>query len=230
MLVLMGLLTVLLSAPGCQRKEIYREFTFKKDEEGWKVDFADLPVDYDKDIYDLNFGIRDLPKELKLNKSGLMMSGHNRDDDLFMFIKRQFTQKDGVRAGESYLVTITMEFATNAPKGAVGIVGSPGESVYVKVGATTLEPAPIASDGYYQMNIDKGNQAGEGRDGFLIGDVAKEDGSSDSSYAIKSLDNIRQQLKVTADENGSFWVFIGTDSGFEGRTTIYFNFRCCWRG
>jgi hypothetical protein len=73
------------------------------------------------------------------------------------------------------------------------------------------------------MNIDKGNQAGEGRDGFLIGDVAKEDESSDSSYAVKSLDNIRQQLKVTADENGSFWVFIGTDSGFEGRTTIYFN-------
>lgn len=28
---------------------------------------------------------------------------------------------------------------------------------------------------------------------------------------------------VTADENGRLWVFIGTDSGFEGKTMLYFN-------
>ncbi len=45
-----------------------------------------------------------------------------------------------------------------------GIGGSPGESVYVKAGATTEEPLIIEdSDGWLRMNIDKGNQAGEGQ-------------------------------------------------------------------
>jgi hypothetical protein len=213
----------LLAAAGCRKEAPYHEFTFKKDEEGWKVDFADLPVDYGRDIYELNFGVRELPYELGLNKNGLMISGHNRSDDLFMFIRRQFTPQDGIKAGKSYLVTITMQIATNAPKGAVGIGGSPGESVYIKVGATAAEPVPVVTDGFYQMNIDKGSQAGDGRDGFVVGDAAKEDGSLDSKFALKSIDNINKQVNVTADNNGSFWVFIGADSGFEGRTTIYFN-------
>lgn len=224
-LILAFLLTALLTAPGCQEQDLYWEFTFEKDQEGWTGDFADLPVDYDEEIYELEFGLRDLPKEIGVNRKALMISGHNRSDDLFMFIKRQFTANDGIEAGETYLVTITMEIATDAPRGAVGIGGPPGESVFVKVGASALEPAPVVADGdsYYRMNVDKGNQAGEGRDAVLIGDAAKEDGSEDFSYALKSLDNINHQLQVTADQNGSLWIFIGTDSGFEGKTTIYYN-------
>ena len=60
---------------------------------------------------------------------------------------------------------MSIDLATNVPAGLVGIGGSPGESVFVKAGASTVEPL-AEEDGsrYLRMNIDKGNQANGGED------------------------------------------------------------------
>ena len=62
-------------------------FTFDNDAEGWMVGFADLPVDYDQSIYELDHAHRPLPDGLE--GSGIYIQGHNRSDDLFMFMKKQ---------------------------------------------------------------------------------------------------------------------------------------------
>ena len=99
-------------------------FTFDSDAEGWTVGFADLPVGYDQSIYELDHAHRTLPDGLE--GSGIYVQGHNRSDDLFMFLKRQV---EGLKPGAEYRVYASVDLATNVPAGSVGIGGSPGESV-----------------------------------------------------------------------------------------------------
>jgi hypothetical protein len=70
-------------------------------------------------------------------------------------------------------VDFHIDIASNTPEGLKGIGGSPGESVYVKAGATKHEPQVIEDDrGWLRMNIDKGNQASEGEDMTNLGTLA----------------------------------------------------------
>ena len=39
---------------------------------------------------------------------------------------------------------------------------------------------------------------------------------------IKRLDNTENALQTISDADGRLWVIIGTDSGFEGLTTLYY--------
>ena len=193
-------------------------FTFDSDAEGWMVGFADLPVDYDQSIYELDHAHRPLPDGLE--GSGVYVQGHNRSDDLFMFLKRQV---EGLRPGAEYRVHASVDLATNVPAGLFGIGGSPGESVYVKAGASAVEPETVVDDNQYlRMNIDKGNQSRDGESMVVIGNVAHPD-VVDREYRIKTLDNANMPLTVNADEEGSIWLIVGTDSGFEGLSALYYS-------
>jgi hypothetical protein len=99
----------------------------------------------------------------------------NHSDDLFMFLKRRLGTDDGVVPGQEYRVMFTTVFASNAPSGALGIGGSPGESVYLKAGASMVEPEVYldSETGYYLMNVDKGSgNSGNGTAASVIGDIA----------------------------------------------------------
>ena len=194
------------------------EFTFEftSDSEGRVVGFADLPVNYDQSIYELGHDHRPLPDGLE---GGIYVQGHNRSDDLFMFLKRRV---DGLRSDTTYAVSVSANLATNVPAGLVGIGGSPGESVYVKAGASTSEPLAVEDEtGHLRMNIDKGNQATDGEAMVVLGDVAHDE-VSNSEYRIKTLDNADLTLRVTTDSEGRAWLIVGTDSGFEGLTQLYY--------
>jgi heat shock protein HslJ len=196
-------------------------YTFDDDQEGWIAGFADLPADYNPEIYELDSEWRELPDDL--DGYGVYMQGHNRSDDLFMFLKRRV---DGLKAGATYQATFRLVLASNVPPGLSGIGGSPGESVYVKVGATTTEPlVEEAADGWLRMNIDKGNQAQEGEDMINIGDLANPNVSPETSGAYERMEqnSSGREFEVTADENGVVWFIVGTDSGFEGLTTLYYD-------
>ena len=192
-------------------------FTFDHDADGWEVDFADLPADYDQEIYELAGGYRPLPEGL--DGGGIYVQGHNRSDDLFMYLKRQV---GGLRPNTAYAVSVSLDLATNIPPGLVGIGGAPGESVFVKAGAAPVEPAANVDDsGHRRMNIDKGNQARGGADMVVLGNIAHPDASRDA-YAIKTLTNVDAPLTAMTDGEGRLWLIVGTDSGFEGLTTLYY--------
>ena len=192
-------------------------FKFESDAEGWTVGFADLPVDYDQSIYELHHGHRPLPDGLE--GSGIYVQGHNRSDDLFMFLKRRV---GGLRPDTAYGVSVSVDLATNVPAGLLGIGGSPGESVFVKAGASTDEPT-TEEDGnrYLRMNIDKGNQANGGESMVVLGNVAHPE-VENREYRIKTLDNTDLPLSVDTDGEGRVWLVVGTDSGFEGLTRLYY--------
>ena len=190
------------------------EFTFQSDVEGWTAGFADLPADFDPSIYELDSGHRPLPPDLEGH--GLYIQGHNRSDDLFMFFKRRI---DGLREDANYEVFVSLDLATNVPSGSFGIGGSPGESVFVKVGASAVEP--LAAGENLRMNIDKGNQATGGEAMVVVGNVTHPEVAGEE-YRLKSLDNAGNPVRVTTDGKGGLWLIVGTDSGFEGLSRFYY--------
>ncbi len=217
------LLVALVSCTGSYEQEFQFDYTFEEDQQGWVTDFADLPADYDHAIYELASGWSELPSGLDGN--AIYLSGHNRSDDLFMFLKKQVV---GLKPNTTYQVFFSIDLASNTPEGMMGIGGSPGESVYVKAGATTDEPQVITDDqDWLRMNIDKGNQASEGEDMINLGTLANPNIDLDTftgeEYAIMTLDNQDRTFTVTTDNDGSVWVIAGTDSGFEGPTSVYYD-------
>ena len=108
-----------------------------------------------------------------LEGSGIYVQGHNRSDDLFMFLKKRV---DGLRPDTAYEISVSIDLATNVSAGLIGIGGSPGESVFVKAGASTAEPVPLEDGkGYLRMNIDKGNQSRGGEAMAVLGNIALAD-------------------------------------------------------
>jgi hypothetical protein len=158
--------TMTVHAQGATETEF--SFSFENDAGGWTAGFADLPVGFDQSIYELDSGYRQLPE--CLDGGGVYVQGHNRRDDLFMFLKKRV---EGLRADTTYVVTISLDLATNVPAGSFGIGGSPGESVYVKAEASTAEPLIVEDNAaWLRMNIHKGNQATEGESMIVLGNVA----------------------------------------------------------
>ncbi|AUI70589.2 hypothetical protein [Beggiatoa leptomitoformis] len=189
---------------------------FKDDIDGWVGGFADLPVDADNDTYELTFGYETLPAELDMTGSAPMLQGHNRSDDLFMFMKRAIT---GLKPNTNYQAIFTIDVASNAPIGAIGIGGATGEAVYLKAGVSVTDPILINNEGNWQISLDKGNQSVGGTDMMVLGDIAVE--TENEQYKLKTLTN-PEPFKFTTDSTGMIWLVIGTDSGFEGLTRLYY--------
>ncbi|UJH91654.1 hypothetical protein LZ575_02905 [Antarcticibacterium sp. 1MA-6-2] len=192
-------------------------YDFSTNAEGWEGHFADYPVG-EEDFYELQFNHSPLPEPLDQNQKSLKQSGNNHSDDLFMYIKKKIS---GLRANQVYDVTFTVEVATNAASNSFGAGGSPASSVVIKAGATTIEPKKEVDDlDHYRMNIDIGSQVSSGDDMLVIGDFSN--GLEENIYKLKTLTN-ESSFTVTTDENGEVWAIVGTDSGFEATTTIYYN-------
>lgn len=196
------------------------QYDFSTSLHGWIGDFSDLPLRYDKNEYDLLFGHSEIPVKGEPSKKGLLLSGMNRSVDLFMYAKKKLGKEDGLLPYTTYQMTMEIEFYTNVDPGLIGIGGSPGENVYVKAGASTIEPKGIPVNGELRMNISKGEQGTSGNNAYIIGHIAK-DTPSNEDYKLKKV-KMTTPVKVTTNSKGELWTFFGTDSGFGGRTTIYY--------
>ncbi|MFA7181844.1 MAG: hypothetical protein WC079_02770 [Bacteroidales bacterium] len=212
---------VLITFAGCNKENPDQKefnFEFQTDAEGWTGDFADYPDSPGvEEFYEFAFSHSMLPAPLDATKGALMQSGNNHSDDLFMFIKKKLT---GLEPDKLYSVNVEIEIASNAASGMAGVGGAPGESVVIKAGASKKEPAKELVGTDYRMNIDKGSQNNEGGDMVIIGDFAN--GTQENVYTLKTL-KTTNPVNVSSDSNGEIWIIIGTDSGFEATTTIYYN-------
>lgn len=192
-------------------------YEFTNGTEGWEAGFADYPVG-DDDFYELSFEHATLPAPLDMNDGVLKISGNNHSDDLFMYVKEKIS---GLEANTTYELSIQVEFATNVPDGMLGVGGSPGESVYIKAGATTIEPEREVDDlNWYRMNIDKSNQAQSGDDMVVLGDFSND--TNEENYVLKTVNSL-SEFTVITDNNGEAWLIVGSDSGFESTTTVHYN-------
>jgi hypothetical protein len=199
------------------------EFDFRDGAQGWEAGFAEYAPEMEDMM--LEAEIRSLPSELGINGTGYYVQGMNHSDDLFMFLKRRLGPDDGVVPGQAYRVMFTIVFASNAPSGGVGIGGSPGESVYLKAGASPVEPEVYLDSAteYYLMNVDKGSgNSGNGTAASVIGDIANGLSAEENPRYISLKRRHEHQWTVTASPDGELWLLVGTDSGFEGLTGIYY--------
>jgi hypothetical protein len=194
-------------------------YDFTESANGWTGDFADYP-EGDSLNFELFYKHDTLPTNLNVEatKSALHLSGLNGSDDLFMFVKKQVT---GLRPSTTYTILFNIRLASDAPTGAVGIGGAPGESVFLKAGATTNEPYKVLQEGNYIMNINKGNQAESGSDMIVLGNIAVAATTSQFTYITRN-NTSSSAFYATTDSSGQLWLIVGTDSGFEGKTTIYY--------
>ena len=189
-------------------------YDFHQGTQQWQAGFSDYPSD-NADIYQLDSGLRDLPAGFA--GKGFYLAGMNRSDDLFMYIKKQIS---GLQPSTRYQLSVAVKFLTDAGANCVGIGGAPGEAVYVKFGYAEQQPQ---QENYY-LNIDKGNQSQDGSNARVIGNIAATALSCDGQrFASKTLTGAgNTPLQLTSSPDGTIWVFIGTDSGFEGLTRLYY--------
>lgn len=198
------------------------DFDFSVDNQGWQGDFADYPVE-EEVFYELTWGWTTLSTVLPFNgqilTKGMFLTGNNHSDDLFMFIKRQIK---GLKPHTHYDLTFNVLIENNIPPGTIGIGGSPGENVYFKVGASKRDPQKINVDGIYRMNVDKGEQSQGGQNAIVVGDLANPlVNPLNPQFEPKEVTNEGHPLRMKTDSKGRLWLFVGTDSGFEGSTLYY---------
>jgi hypothetical protein len=189
---------------------------------GWTAAFADFaPVT--APTMELDSGIRPLPAELGVAGTGFWITGHNRSDDLFMFLTKKLSAADGVLPNQRYRIRFKITAASSAGSNCVGVGGAPGESVYLKAGATNLAPAVVLEGDLYQVNFDKGQQSQSGSAASVAGHIGNGSSNCSDNAPFISLawEHTHPDL-VTSNESGELWLVVGTDSAFEGKTTLYY--------
>ncbi len=187
--------------------------------EGWEAEFADYPAGAEGQ-FQLSSELALLPSPLDNTKPAFKVSGTNQSDDLLMFIYREFT---GLRPNTEYAILFQVQIASQYPESSVGIGGSPGSSVYLKAGAKGEAPVVQESSGGMMRlsNYDLGNQSTGGDDGIVMRTIGIE--GEDFEWTLIESDNSTREFFATSDDQGRLWFLFGTDSGFEGNTTVYYN-------
>ena len=188
---------------------------FSEGKDGWQAGFSEYSGN-NEESYELEEGLSPLPPPLDNGQTAYRISGMNRSDDLFMYLAKRV---QGLKPDVRYHGRFTVKLASNAPSGGVGAGGAPGESVGIGIGLTTDKPISVADeDNFYRMNIGKIQQCcTDGTDMVVIGDVSN--GTDEDVFApIERTGG----FSAETDHQGVLWLVVGTDSGYEGRTTLYY--------
>lgn len=200
-------------------KTIGIDFDFSIGRAGWDALASDYLVGQEARIA-FEHRIAPLPPPLVADNAYLL-SSLNESDDVWMFIYRRV---DGLLANRTYRFDASLTVATNGGRQCNGIGGAPGESVTIKAGIVGLAPETRVERGnYVAVNFDKGVQTVGSTGVRVIGDFSSSSPDcTDPPYERKTLATPVGGGVATADSSGSLWIVIGTDSGFEGRTAIYY--------
>jgi hypothetical protein len=215
-LLFIGIVIVLVSCNSDEGKQgisIFSEtFDFDDGLYEFQAGFSDYPAGPDDSAY---FELRYAYTEEPGGDKAIMLSGNNHSDDLFMFLKKKLS---GLQPNTDYTITFDVEVSSNAYTPA----GTADETVFLKVGATDIEPKSVIDKGKFVMNIDKGNQAEDGIDMVTIGDVAVPSNTGTYIKINRTNASTDHPLEVTSNNRGELWLIVGTDSGYQGITTLYY--------
>jgi len=224
-LVAFLLLFTLCSSASAQNSNVSISFDFRQGALGWQAGFADWSTQTNYDSFEFRSEILSLPAELQAPGTGFYIQSHNRTDDVFMFLKRKLGPAEGIVPGQKYQLYLTIVFASNAQNNCFGAGGAPGESVGLKAGATPIEPiAVLDASGWWRMNVNKGGPTGPGE---LVATGVSSIANGlpcnlqSRPYVSLTRHHLHRSL-VTASPAGELWLLLGTDSGFEGLTGLYY--------
>jgi len=187
--------------------------------DGWSAIFAEYP-DGANEFYELASGIQNLPQPLDQSKKAFMLSGNNHSDALQMWLVKQLS---GLSPETKYSIETEVELASKYPNGSVGIGGSPGNSVLlVSKFATqgyTLEKGKTEGDNV-KLVLNKVEATPESVMNIDLGDVAIT--SDQYVYQLITRKKSSETHVAVTDKDGKLWAVVGTWSGFEGISTLYY--------
>lgn len=190
---------------------------FNKGTENWETGITDYSIEQDS-IMKFSSKITALPTDSL--KKGFMLTSSNRSDDAFMYLKRKLT---GLAPNQTYNIQFEVQLASQYPETGIGAGGSPGGSVYLKAGAMGTEPQKVKDStnaNHWTLNWDKGNQSSGGKNAVVLGTIGIE--GNDYKYQIIKRNNEKTPFSAKTNDKGELWLLVGTDSGFEGITTLYY--------
>lgn len=193
---------------------LVHEYDFRDSDHGWTADFAELPADQESaDQFQLYAAYTDdLSEASVLGRRSFMLSGNNLNGELFMYVKRKVV---GLKPNSNYTVTFNVDLASH-----LDLQTAPG-SVYLKAGATYVEPRSLIDDGYLRLNIDKGVHHASGEDMIVLGEISSE--MKSSHYLLLNMNNTMTNSRYVArsSANGELWLIVGIDSGAKRTSTVF---------
>ena len=197
-----------------------RQWDFRDDAQGWRAGVSDYSPSQQEGI-GFESGLRPLPSAIDPPGTGYFLSGRNRSDDLFMFLKRRVE----LCPETEYRLDWRIAVASNSPSNCAGVGGQPGEDVYLKAGGAGVEPEVRldSSKNIYRMNVDKGVQSNDGAAASVVGNVANGVPCNQTPIPYKTL--VKQHTHATpvrTDSDGHLWLLVGTDSAFEQETSLFY--------
>lgn len=218
-----ALIFLLLSFMSCKKntakdpKEFI--FDFQKGTYGWNVLFSDYPVGEDS-FFELTFEYSWLPPPLDNSCRSFKISGNNHSDDLLSVIYRKI---DGLLPNTKYAVSFNIELASKVSTNSVGAGGSPNISIGGG-GVSEMPQNRIALTGsvnYYRPNFISSLQSNTSNESLkVLGRIGVSD--TTTQFTLVNRNNLSEPISLTTNSKGELWVMIGTDSGFEGITTLYY--------
>ncbi len=207
---------------GLRIDQVMQEYDFFEGARGWRGAFADYFSDRESE-----HELVALEPTSAQSPGQFFISGRNITDDLFMYLTRVLTAADGLKPNMAYHVRFEVALDSNAQSGCIGIGGAPGESVFLKAGATATPPKTFVDDeGIVRLNIDHGDQGNSGAAASVIGNIANgiECGTPvlGSGYAGIERRGVHTAIAKT-NSKGRLYLIVGTDSGFEGTTALFYS-------
>jgi len=195
------------------------QWSFVSAAQGWTGKFSDYTVGMESSI---GFQSGWSPMPSPLTGGGFKLSGNNASDDLWMFASRGLTSAShGIVPNALYDVTMTVWIGSNAPSGCIGTGGAPGESVWLKGNVAATQPRTVVSGGEVLFNLNKGNQAEIGPQALSFGDLANGDPCEDPPRYKLLVRTATRPTPVRATSGGNLFIYFGSDSGFESRSTYF---------
>lgn len=185
-------------------------YDFNQGSLGWSAHFADYPSG-DEEFFELDSGVRNLPPEISTTRKGFLLSGNNHSDDLYMYLTKEFDAEPGA----TYTVKFRVTFDSNAPSNCIGTGGAPGEGVSMLGNVLNTEPETFIDElNHIRTRFSHGS---------FISNLANGIECEDSKDEYVSLTRTQTTTKrIRAPKSGKLWFVIGTDSGFESKTALYY--------
>lgn len=190
------------------------EYDFSHGLDDWTAGFTGYPVGEtieSDSIYQWEAEYTTVPGSLD-GALAVKLSCNNLDGDIFMFLKKKI---ENLRPNTNYTLVFDISLATNA---------TTGQGLILKAGGSEIEPKKVIENGYYSLNIDKGEGLSSGENLYSFGDVGGV--SYSSSYYVpvtRGNANSYQPLLVKSNSKGEIWLIVGTESQYVGMTTVFYS-------
>lgn len=197
----------------CSAEFIY---DFENNKIKFEYGVANVPVDYEKKGYSIIVKQTEIPD---LNSSGLMISGYNMGDNMFIYCYVNIGKILKLDKNRTYEGTLYFDIATMMEKSNGNITGQiPAQSVVIKAGIMPLKPEVTENDGIFKPNFLIGHYMTDEQYIKALGNIQKVNYKSGTDFEYKTFDS---KIKASTDDDGNLYLVIGIDSYYIGPSWVF---------